>query len=438
MLFILNFVLLLIGALISQSVSSFTFGLLALFWGYFMIYKVLRNNYKPLFFVFNISFFIYLLATILRYVDVSMYPDIFYKGIDEIHFFKESEGASNISISKLVREFFESRYIENELYYFYIRLISSVSTSLFDGNSIYLQLLGTSLIGSYVSIFMYSILNHFKIANPVNKTILFMLFTCLLPVSVIIHRDSMVAFLYSVSLYIALVAPYSVKNLLFQGCLVLVTFFVREQSGLFIIGILLASMFIHSSGNKWFRLLFICIFLIFLSYATFLLDNLNDTMEYYTQLSKDNASSGLSRYIAQLPIGLKQFFLIIQGQFQPLPIWANFPENPTFVSVLFAILWGVISVFWFHIFSFFLFFVVREYSKMPRNLVIWSLVFLLFLVLNFANADPRRMVCMYPLGYLVYLYLRQYVVLKKYAIPFNKCYYSTVFLFMMLIAYLKV
>lgn len=434
---LINIILLIIGSIISNSYAALLLGFIALLFGNIMASIATKDTQCKIYYVFNVTFFIYILATILRNIDIIENIAIFNMGADEVHYFKESEYAINGSMDLLLHDLFNMEYKEEGLYYFFIKMLSYIAAQYFDGNNTFLQLLGTSVIGSYVSIFLYKILKFYKIENPESKTILFMSLSCLLPVSIIIHRDSMIAFLYSISLYLALVKRISLKNIIIQISIAIVTFFIREQNGLFIILIMCVPLYVQSKGMVWLRIILLIIALLLVPYVSFVLKNLEDTINYYNQYAIDNATNGLSSFIDRLPFGIKQIVEVIQGQFQPLPIWAKFPKIPTIISSGIGILWSVVSIFWFRIFLYSSLFTGKFYSKLPQDLFIWWLVFLIFIFLNSSNADPRRMVCMYPVCYLIFQYLKQNVVTSRQEKIYDKFFYSSVIMLMLLIAFLK-
>ena len=433
---ILPILIILVSTIYSQSIASLVLAVVGLFIGNMLVIKLYPND-KSAMMIYNLIFSIFLSFTFFRYVDIMNHYEIFKNGNDEIHYWKEAIDGANYRLSYLWNEIFTYQYLEEKLYYFYVRSLSSSATIYFDGNSEYLQLLGTSIPGSYVSIFLYGVLHSYGIKKTYRKTLMFMVFSCLLPVSLIIHRDSLVALLFSISIYLMVVKHLSAKTIFLQVLLIIVTFFIREQSGLFLILLLLVSFYISSKNKIIWIIMGIILLCIMMPYYSFVIENYQNTVKFYNQYALDNVSDGLSSYIDKLPMGLKQFAQVIQGQFQPLPIWAKWPNRVTLYSGVLAILWSIISVYWFRIVSSTLYFTIKNLKRIPKQLIILEMLFFIFLFLNCSNADPRRMVCMYPICYLIFCYLKQNLIRFDEMRKFDKLFYSGIVAFMCLIIVLK-
>lgn len=275
--------------------------------------------------------------------------------------------------------------------------------------------------------------------NITRETICFTLCSCIFPLSLIIHRDLLILLNYSLVLYIALCKQFSIRNTILITLIGFLTFFLREQSGLFVLLLLLCYIWINTKKFKGIMAVIIAIVAVMsVSYLTFIFDNYQDTLTAYGAGREEILkTAGLSAYAERLPFPLKEIALLIQGQFTPLPIWAKYPENFSLFGFVMGTIWAVISIFWFRVFTQSIWFVIRKRKQFPSILLWFYLVFMIFLFMNVSNADPRRMMCMYIIPYAIYVYNKHVVSDIKDIRLFDKWYYSIVSMMMLVVLLLK-
>lgn len=439
------FFIIIISTVITQSLASGFLGVCGYLFG-LLIIKVFYHNDKNLFKKalnsYVVIFTVLIVFSLLRYFDILNNLNYFLRGEDETMFWYESEDAKKYSLRQLIQnDLIDNSYIENGLYYFYIRSLSLFAYNYLDGNHIFYQLIGTSIPAAIASVFFFRILAQHIKENVTKETILFTLLTCLFPLSLIIHRDVLIALAYAFVLYIVICKPLRIKYIISIIVVAFATFFLREQSGLFMI--LLVAIFVWAKSEKLkgpVALIFLAVVFFSVSALSYVIDTYQTTVEVYMGGKEELLkTSGLSSYVERLPFPLKEIALLIQGQFQPLPIWAQFPEpnRASFYTITMGLIWAIISVYWFRVFVQSFWFFIKKNKHFPRLYKWLYLFFLVFLVMNVSNADPRRMMCMYIVPFSLYVYNKTYVTNKVEIKNFDIFYYSGVTLLMLAVLLLK-
>lgn len=399
------------------------------------------------------AFVVYVFLTVFRFIDVDLHWDVFMRGFDERVFWTFSQEGCGKSLSYLIRtELLESTLYQDEsgnvavlnerAYLFYIKTLAMLASRFFDGNHVLYQLLGTSILGTYISIFMIGMINKVSGNLLYNKTMAFMCLTCLLPVSLIIHRDVMLMLLYVIAMYLSFCRKLSIKVILIQILLGVIAYYVRPQNGFFMGMLIGANILSHivKEYPKWVKVLLIIIGVIVviavLPYLNFVLELNKATQEVYGEYGKAIATNGLSSFADRLPGPLRTCALVFQGQFHPLPIWAYLTGANTLYGIFRGFLWMIVSVYWFRVFSLGAFFVIFNHKKYDKKVLYFWLVFLIYIYLSAVNADPRRLMAMYVAPYLLFLCSKD-IVDKNIIRKFDKYYYSFVSIFMIVVFILK-
>ena len=215
--------------------------------------------------------------------------------------------------------------------------------------------------------------------------------------------------------------------------------YLREQHGYFAFSFI--GLSIISSGPSSRYLYVIAFFVLILAFGSSIIvkviNNFQDTVAFYEDFRSNALSginSGLGRHIYSLPTPLKQIaqILVLQMQF---PSWAPLAAATNFYYVIMGFVILAVDIFWFYVFIYTAFSIKQFGVKsVPLKIKLSLLVFIGFVVLNCSNLDLRRVVCVYPLLFLAYVYFRENVT----TILFNKIIrqnYTIVYLLLIVVYY---
>lgn len=251
---------------------------------------------------------------------------------------------------------------------------------------------------------------------PSNKAYRYaLLFALLSPFhfySVSFVRDIIIACIYAHTFEIVL-GEFKVKNLLLLLVFFLLAWGVRLYSGLFLTTFIVYYISCVAFGRALGKYAVIGVSAILLLIA---LPQINQTKIYtlsvqeiegYEDFDKANASSSsLARQLLSLPPVIKQVALFTFAQIAPFPPFNSVPLIKNISHAYMVILVVIYEVFWF-IIAFSLIYMLLFRSGGARlGFKDWVLVgiYIVFILLNTAQLDVRRIMVIYPL--LMYYYLK--------------------------------
>ncbi|KUK56776.1 MAG: NADH dehydrogenase subunit 2, partial [Bacteroidetes bacterium 38_7] len=161
-----------------------------------------------------------------------------------------------------------------------------------------------------------------------------------------------------------------------------------------------------------------------------------EEISYYQEFSNErvNVSGGLSKYLINLPIGIKQIVLTLYSQFHPFPPFSPLLSASTFSQFYMSILVFIYSVWWAFIFFpllIYLFF-KGALKKIKLEFRLLFIIALIFIMVNTAHIDVRRMMPVYPILYLIYLIIKKYIITQSY---YKNVNYLIAFVFLFAISF---
>jgi hypothetical protein len=220
-----------------------------------------------------------------------------------------------------------------------------------------------------------------------------------------ILRDLPVALTYIIFFWVIL-QKVSVKNILILFSVSFFSYYLRDETGLFLIG--MSSVYFVASFNKLGKSNFIKIvlilFFLLLALAIFFGTDLHTTLARVTESSQKDglskaASGSFGAKLMTLPYGLNIIGMTIFSQMQPFPAWVNF-ERDGIVSILEA-LGGIL---WFITWGYILYGVVKLKILNSIDIKLKSLFYFAIIytiLLGSADMVIRRMIAVYPLLFTI-------------------------------------
>ena len=308
----------------------------------------------------------------------------------------------------------------NELHELFVRYCILFSNNCLDGASvIYLTLINV-FWGVMACAAVYRILT--MIMPPVKAYRYTLIFALLSPFhiySTLFVRDIIIAFFYAHAIEIIL-KKFKLKNLILLFFMAFIVWGIRLYSGLFLFTFILYYVFVSFAKTRKLRyfaitlslIMFIAIVPNLKSSAVY--ESSSDQLERSKTFSDEHSSeSGLSRSLEKLPTGAREISMCMFTQMMPFPCYIAIPRVETISQLYVSIFYGVFGLFWYIIFYGFLFMIIiySGYKNLLFNEYLLLGVIALFLVLNLAHVDVRRIMCIYPLIY--YLYFKMQTFIQK-------------------------
>lgn len=419
-LFIISILVIFLLALVSSSISVLVFSACIYLGGILICQTISYENRIKGYFVLNIVFSIYMLFALFHYMDAVVDWGYFANpGRDEYKFWNESIYFSQYaSIGQIVKDCLwgDIVFYETRGYILYVGIIAYLADHIFDGNNLLLQFLGSVLWGVLMSVVFYKIcLLYLGSKKSVKYALFYSLCTVAFVYSFKLLRDIHVAFFYMLSIYIVL-KKFSIKGLLLLLLNVIIVWQLRLEHGLFLL--VFVSYYLYDKVKRYpvlVGLLCIVIMGVFITYFMQSLETVNRSMEHYTEYTSDDAlarDNSLGAVIYRLPSPLKEIAIVFYSQIQPFPSWYNLSNATNVYAGITSSVDIVVSAFWsiamMSSFVWLLFY--GMYKRIPNKFSYLLLIAITFLFLNTSNMNMRRIMCVYPIFFILYVWMKEYCV----------------------------
>lgn len=400
----------------------------------------IENSYKHTFEKFFLCLFVFSIYVGITVISHSYIENPFvdyFINIDQIGFYSRSYALANFSITDIFnKSFTEYHYSDSPLSYAYFATLIKLSRYLGIGDYLFFLKLNTAFIASLIPGVIYRIVRLKLYDESIWKPIVvfsiispFFLYSCQL------MRDVHVALLYSILCFFAIKPKQIGRYILLLG-LIIITCFLRLESGLFAIAFVLLALTLKFYNTNFFgKFCVVCIILlIMISSYSYVLTLMNDTLNSYFERSVDAASSdSLGVKLNMLPLPISVLAKTIFAMLLPFPIWQPFMENHDYTYLrifecLFPVYWCVILLSLIHI-------IWTKWRVLDNEFKYLLILSFLFLTLVSASEfNVRRLMAFYPILFSVFLVFKH-----KYKIPIVAYFGIVTFSFILLhIIYLNI
>lgn len=439
-LFIISFASIVVCAIADNSFAAFIAGIIIIAAGIMLCMTVNAENrdgaFKTLYSVIPI------------YV-ISAY--IFSLSFDQNNFFAVSDSMRYLQYYQGSRAYFrESSYLvdtyirftdNNGLYNSYIQCWAAIGNLNLDGASVFYMTLAQTLFGVLCSVILYRIIARLHKKSPVKYAVTFSCCSLFLFYSSVIIRDITVAFFFLYALDY-LTQHFKLRRLFYLILFGFIVWGIRLYSGLFYFIFPMCYVVFRltkNSGKKATIIFFILLGLFVLPVVavTSVGEQTQEEIEEYQNFTLGRNENGLFNKLAKLPPGIKEVALTLFSQISPFP-----PHNLLIKSENFSQVYMGVDHFVFEFFWFFVFFMLAylciingRFRLLGREEIILLIIAMLYIVVNTAHPDIRRMMPVYPIIYLLYLKIINKCSQREVYNAKNKLRILYVFLFVFALIY---
>ncbi|HET8573177.1 MAG TPA: hypothetical protein VFL76_04830 [Edaphocola sp.] len=228
--------------------------------------------------------------------------------------------------------------------------------------------------------------------------------------SVGLMRDIHIALIYAIGIYIITGNGVSIKKYIILMILGVAAYFIRIENGLFFLAFI-AAWSIQSGGKYKIAMIFFAILcLAYLIYwiggISTIIDTATATADIYQGRAGVYANTGsLGMKLNKLPIPFNYLAKSAFGQIDPFPFWARMVKQQTVVRKLFFVPEAVAGLFWFYVWLRLLFNFRRTIAFFARYKYAFGLALLYIIMVSVGQANPRRLMAVYPMIYLCFFYI---------------------------------
>ncbi|MGN0884711.1 MAG: hypothetical protein ACI4P6_05890 [Candidatus Spyradosoma sp.] len=337
----------------------------------------------------------------------------FYNYVDQFHFWEKSEELAGYeTVGKIFEDCFVYRiHIEQEAIYFIFGTLGHFANKFLGGNNIYFQMYWVSFFAILINLTVARLALLFTRKNSAFKwSLLFALASFLIGYSPWLLRDVHIAFLFTFGL-LMIFRGITLWGIFLQLLILLCLYQLRYESCFLYLPLLGYYLWFTSkfaSAKILFRTCAILGALCMLIGASgFIIDTVLNTGTSYNEWTAGKAmEGGLARYIYQLPLGIRHFFILVYSQMTPFPFYTPILACQTLPQFFLESMNAISPVVWPYI----AFFTVYRFSR-PNELRTSPLIirFLLiyttlFLIANSTNIHFRRLLGVTPIIFLLFLY----------------------------------
>ncbi len=382
---------------------------------------VVFSNKNEIF--FKIKLFVFFFSLYLSYALINHYFLLNYSPnklpfdfLDEATlYFLSNSGLPYISGEKNFFDIFSVYELsELPLHVAFTSIIAHLSISIDGTNMIISQKLLSPFLGGLFVIVLYSTLKHqFTDRNfSLNATFAYSLLSAVFIYSTPMMRDIDVALAYMIFFYLFL-QKNNVINLLLLLTVAYTTTYLRVESGMVLLGLILVYIYFYARDVQSKVIKFTLYFMSVVLISSVIILKFNIIMGKVISLNETRGASAIAAASAdsigvlfnKLPFGISHTAKVLFSQMLPFPFFKKIELFPYAIS----------GIFWPFVF------VMMLYSMMKRNIRVLVdekvryLLFTAIALIYLMSGEPltRRMMSVYPVIYIVSLY-------AFIAIPNNK------------------
>ena len=331
---------------------------------------------------------------------------------DQVHFFEQ---AQIISLEKSFKAFMSKslsgEYGEYSMAYAIFGGLGYIDKLISGTVNFFPLLLSVVYTTALIPVFLYHILKlYFPIGFVFKATLFYGLLTPIMAYSGYLLRDMHISLLTIIAFY-WIVRDIRVDRVIGLILLIPIIAGFRVANSFLILAMIIIYLFAGKT-SKFIRFIFLLIASGILIYFSDLLfggiESTQNRLSGYIELTSDaiEDSSGIGRYLYQLPIGLRELAVTI-FTLSAFPFWSTITfasTLPQYVTVIFSFITNIGSFFILVGVMLNLKSIWIKTSRSKNKILLYLfLLSLLFLLINTANMTFRRIVCIIPFIYIPFL-----------------------------------
>ena len=370
------------------------------------------QEYRNAVYIFILFFLIYLSYTslvhfgLLNFYDVpNIVPDehYFYRASNEAYI-KMQEGYGFFQMSEI-------KAYQDTIGVIYFNGLVATLANLYGENTILIQKISVVFVSSLIPMVMYGISRlYFSEKVSLNVALIYGFFSFLPYLSGILLRDVHIALMFILTMYIIL-QKFSFLNLFILFFVMFESYFLRPQTGVFMMGFLSIYLFIFIKkviSNKYMEFLFY--FMLIVIFVAIIMNS--SLMDMFTKIEESSSQRGVAHasagslgvMMSKLPFGLNIIAQFAFSQIQPFPpSWIFKGSNRGFFELWYL----VAAISWFLGWGFLLYgLIVKKVLKNQdlKTKFVFYLSIIYLVLIAMIEFNQRRQMAVYPILYLLMVF----------------------------------
>lgn len=370
-------------------------------------YSLPKRNRKSSLRLLTIVFSLY--VSIAFIVSLSFNENQYFYVSDSMRYIADYMGRTSFQYDfHEFKDYYFNFYDSNLLFNAYLNGMALIMNKHFGGMTVYGMTLCLTFFGILSSIILYKIfLRYFDEKHAFRNVLIFSLCSPFFLYSTVIIRDIVICFLYLIAFDI-IDRKFSVVRFILLIVVMLLAWGVRLYSGIFIGVFVWYYIYtsIRSTPFKTFGTLIsvlIGIVAIAAVLGSALLEQTTEELIGYEEMSMARSEGGVVSRLMSLPPGISNLCIVFFTMIRPLPPFSVFEGVASFSNFTISSMALISGFFWFVSFYVFVLMLVfnNQFKKMSFEKILLLGICFLFLLVNAAHPDVRRMLPVFPALFLI-------------------------------------
>ena len=356
------------------------------------------------------SFVIFFIYTLISHSYVANPFTSYFINSDQITFYTQASTLSNLGYWQIIeRCFTEFEYGDASGAYTLFAILFKLGKALGETDILLFLKSHVVFLSSLIPVVIYKIVIAFNssICNLHKQILLFAIFSPVFMLSAQLMRDIHVCLLYTILAYVA-IRPKFPLRILVMLIIIAITYTFRIENGMF------ATIFFAIPAYSQYKkggilgktMIFVIVILLLISFASVVLDTMNDTLTRFTENSLEEASAGsLGAKLENLPFPINVIGKTIFAQLLPFPVWVYMTNHTPYTWL--RIVECFTPLYWVPIvLSTFVWWWKYRKKWDSKILLLFYIGVLYLLVCSASEFNTRRLLAAYPLIFIAYIVVK--------------------------------
>ncbi len=356
------------------------------------------------------SFVLFFIYTLISHSYVGNPFTSYFVNRDQMTFYTQASTLSSLGYGQIIeRCFTEFEYGDASGAFALFAILFKIGKALGETDILLLLKSHVVFLSSLILVMIYKIVIAFNsnIRNLHKQILLFAIFSPVFMLSAQLMRDIHVCLLYTILAYVA-IRPKFPLRILVMLIIIAVTYTFRIENGMFAtIFFAIPAYYQYKKGGILGKMMiFVIVILLIISFASVVLDTMNDTLTRFTENSLEEASANsLGAKLENLPFPINVIGKTIFAQLLPFPVWVYMTNHTPYTWL--RIVECFTPLYWVPIvLSTFVWWWKYRKKWDSKILLLFYIGVLYLLVCSASEFNTRRLLAAYPLIFIAYIVVK--------------------------------
>lgn len=356
------------------------------------------------------SFVLFFIYTLVSHSYVGNPFTSYFVNRDQMTFYSQASTLSSLDYWQIIgRSFSEFEYGDAAGAFSLFAILFKIGKALGETDILLFLKSHVVFLSSLIPVMIYKIVIAFNsnIRNLHKQILLFAIFSPVFMLSAQLMRDIHICLLYTILAYVA-IRPKFPLRILVMLIITAITYTFRIENGMFAtIFFAIPAYSQYKKGGILGKMMILVIaILLIISFASIVIDTMNDTLTRFTENSLEEASAdSLGAKLENLPFPINVIGKTLFAQLLPFPIWVYMTDHTPYTWL--RIVECFTPLYWVPIvLSTFLWWWKYRKKWDSKILLLFYIGILYLLVCSASEFNTRRLLAAYPLIFITYIVVK--------------------------------